>query len=36
VQAYLSTITQLKNHEYCYSGVSIVLGLQTPSLSLFI
>jgi len=39
VQAYSSTITQyfqLQNHEYCYSGVSIVIGLHAPSPNLFI
>jgi len=41
VQASLSKIIQyfqLQNHEYCYSGVSIVLcfGFSAPSLRLFI
>jgi len=39
VQAYSSKIIlyfQLQNHEYFYSGISIVLGLQAPSPSQFI
>jgi len=39
VQAYSSKLTQyfqLQNHEYCYSGVTIVLELQAPSPKPFI
>jgi len=39
VQAHSSKIIlyfQLQNHEYCYSGVTIVIGLQAPSPNLFI
>jgi len=39
VQAYSSKIIlyfQLQKHEYFYSGVTMVLGLQAPSPSLLI